>query len=209
MLDIEDVLRWAFRDELPKRRDESDQPMRLFPAVSPMFAMAALGGRVENFSREPGFPATMDEVHPDALIIEAAVMGLQRYAQHRFTGDLGLLTNLPAGLDEHRAMNQAMGQIVDLVRIKSRLGARPTFAKSPEPAALVGKTGKVQVHVMRADVEQPCRAKVRRLAVSVEAAKLVTRSASVNTDGSQSFRRLSTGSSLLSTIIADVKSQVR
>lgn len=158
VLDIEDVLRWAYRDELPKRRDEYDGPMREFPSVSPMFAMAALGGRVENFSREPGFPAAMGEVHPDALVVEAAVLALSRYADHRFAGELGLLTNLPAGLDEHGAMNRAMARIVDLVRIKARLGARPCFAKSPEPAALVGKNGKVQVHVIRNGVAQACGA---------------------------------------------------
>ena len=173
LLDIEDVLRWAFREELPKRRDEDGGTyMREYPSVSPMFAMCALGGRVENFSREPGFPLAMGEPHPDALLVEAAVLELQEFAGHRFpAGPLGLLTNLPQDLDEHAAVAQAMEQLVDLVRIKARLGARPTFAASPIPAAIVDSRGRPRVLIlrteMRADVEgrlrphpveQPCGA---------------------------------------------------
>ncbi|TXN67260.1 hypothetical protein [Methylobacterium sp. WL6] len=155
VMDIEDALTWAFREELPKRRDRDDKggPQE-FSSISPMFRICQLGGRVENFSREPGFPAAMGEPHPDALIIEATVDELRSYAAHRFDGELGLLTHLPPGLDEHAAMARAMGQLFDLVRIKARLAARPTFAKSPEPAAVVGNTGKPIVYVVRNGVEQ-------------------------------------------------------
>lgn len=172
LLDIEDALRWAFREELPKRREgHEDGRLREYPSVCPMFAMAVHGGRIQNFSREPGFPAAMGEPHPDALIIEAAVLDLARFSGHRFEGDLGLLTCLPAGLDDHAAMDRAMEQIVDLIRIKARLGARPTFAASPIPAAIVDSRGRPIVLVarteMRADsegrlrphlIEEPCGA---------------------------------------------------
>lgn len=162
LLDIEDVLRWAYRDELPKRRsDEGELRQREFPSVSPMFSMAALGGRVENFSREPGFPAAMGEPHPDALLVEAAVERLSRFAEHQFVGELGLVTNLPPGQDEHAAMRRAMGQIVTTVRVMARLGHRPTFTRSPEPAAVVGVNGKVQVLVVRNGVETTCGAEGR------------------------------------------------
>ena len=152
ILDIEDVLRWAFREELPKRRNDEDGSPRAYRSVCPMFAMAALGGRVENFSREPGFPLAMGEAHPDALIVEAAVLNLSRFADHRFEGPLGLLDSLPQDLDEHTAMAGAMSQIVELVRIKARLGARPTIAASPIPAAIVGKNGKPLVMVLRTEM---------------------------------------------------------
>ncbi|WP_375455744.1 hypothetical protein [uncultured Methylobacterium sp.] len=159
VMDIEDALTWAYRHELPKRREgEGDGRMREFPSISPMFAICALGGRVENFSREPGFPAAMGEPHPDALIIEAAVEELKAFAAHRFEGELGLLTHLPAGLDEHAAMARSMGQLFDLVRIKARLGGRPTFARTPEPAAIVGRAGKPIIYVMRHGTEQICGA---------------------------------------------------
>ncbi len=173
LLEIEDVLRWAFREELPKRPDEDGGTyQREYPSVSPMFAMCALGGRVENFSREPGFPLAMGEPHPDALIVEAAVLELQEFARHRFpAGPLGLLTPLPQDLDEHAAMVQAMEQLVDLVRIKARLSARPTFAASPIPAAIVDSQGRPRVMIVRTEmrsdaegwlrphqVERPCGA---------------------------------------------------
>lgn len=150
VMDIEDVLQWAFRDELPKRReDDGEFRMREYPSVCPMFAMAQHGGRIENFSREPGFPLAMGEVHPDALVVEEAVMGLSRFEGHRFEGDLGLAPDLPAGQDEQGPMAWAMTQIVNLVRIQARLGGRPSFAKTPEPAAIVDKQGRPLVVVLR------------------------------------------------------------
>ncbi|TXM65746.1 hypothetical protein [Methylobacterium sp. WL120] len=160
VMDIEDALTWAYREELPKRRDgNGDLSPQGYPSISPMFKICALGGRVENFSREPGFPAAMGEAHPDALIIEAAVEELRSFEGHRFDGELGLLTHLPPGLDEHAAMAQSMGQLFDLVRIKARLGSRPTFARSPEPSAVVGNTGKVLIFVVRDGIEQVSGAK--------------------------------------------------
>lgn len=155
VMDIEDALTWAFCEELPKLRDrDGGLGPQEYSSISPMFRICALGGRVENFSREPGFPAAMGEVHADALIIEAAVEELRSFQAHRFEGELGLLTHLPSGLDEHAAMARSMGQLFDLVRIKARLGARPTFARSPEPAAVVGNTGKPLIYVVRNGVEQ-------------------------------------------------------
>src|SRR4051812_34003787 len=92
-LDVESALSWAFRHELPKRR----KPEALaylqaaghtsphvdhlapagFPSVCPMFKNAALGTSID-FPREPGFPASAGEPHPDALVIERAVAALSR-----------------------------------------------------------------------------------------------------------------------------------
>jgi hypothetical protein len=162
VMDIEDVLRWAFRDELPKRREnDGDLHMREYPSVCPMFAMAQHGGRIENFTREPGFPAAMGEPHPDALIVEAAVLGLSRFSEHRFAGYLGLATGLPQDSDEHGPMAWAMSQLVDLVRIKARLGARPTFAASPLPAAVVDKQGRPVVMIQRAAMKADDEGRLR------------------------------------------------
>lgn len=158
LMDVEALLTWAFREELPKRRDDEDGRPREYKSISPMFAMAALGGRVENFSREPGFPLAMGDPHPDAVLVEEAVLGLARFADHRFDGPLGLITDLPRGLDEHAAMAGAMSQIVELVRIKARLGGRPSFAASPVPAAIVDNRGRPQVMIMRGTKEEPCSA---------------------------------------------------
>lgn len=152
-LDIEAALTWAYRHELPKRRDGDDRGPNLgFPKISPMFRHADLGTRVENFSREPGMPAALGEPHPDALVIEAAVLDLARYAGHQFGGDLGLTTYLPAGLDDVAAMTRSMGELVNIAQVFARLGHRPTFAKSPEPTAVVGKTGKVLAFRIRSEM---------------------------------------------------------
>nr|USU30152.1 hypothetical protein NG677_12125 [Methylobacterium sp. OTU13CASTA1] len=170
-LDIEEVLTWCFRHELTKRRDDDRGPRLGFSSISPMFRMADLGVRVENFSREPGMPAALGEPHPDALIVEAAVLELARFADHRFEGDLGLTPFLPPGLDDVAAMTRAMQQLVATVQVHARLGKRPSFTKSMEPAAVIGRNGKPQVCIlrteMRADrdgilrahhVEEPCGA---------------------------------------------------
>ncbi|MCJ2010845.1 hypothetical protein [Methylobacterium sp. J-092] len=154
-MDIEDALAWVYREELPKRRDgRGELGPQGYASISPMCKIYSLGRWVENFSREPGFLPAMGEAHPDALLIEAAVEELRSFQRHCFDGDLGLLTHLPAGLNEHAAMAQSMGQLFDLVRIKARLGSRPTFARTPEPSADVGNTGKSLIYVVRNGVEQ-------------------------------------------------------
>lgn len=152
LLDIEEVLTWAFRHELPKRRDGDRGPRLGYAPVCPMFKHADLGTRVENFSREPGMPAALGDPHPDALAVEAAVTDLARFAEHRFSGSLGLLTYLPQDLDEHAAIAAAMEQVVGTVQVHARLGSRPTFASSPIPAALVGSNGKPIIYILRTEM---------------------------------------------------------
>ncbi len=94
-----DVLRWAFVDELPKRRETMARSrMREFPSVCPMFAMAHRDVAASRTSPRTGFPAAMvSEPHPDALIVEPPSWSSPRFAEHRFDGDLGLAPDLPTG----------------------------------------------------------------------------------------------------------------
>jgi hypothetical protein len=68
---IEEALRWAIRDELPKRRQ--DAPIRgpQPPAMHAMWRAGVFGGPIDNWSREPGMPLAMGDPHPDAITIEA------------------------------------------------------------------------------------------------------------------------------------------
>lgn len=68
---IEEALRWAIRDEIPKKRH--DAPIRgpAPPAMHAMWRAGIFGGPIDNWSREPGMPPAMGEPHPDALTIEA------------------------------------------------------------------------------------------------------------------------------------------
>ncbi|MCJ2020608.1 hypothetical protein MKK84_24795 [Methylobacterium sp. E-065] len=82
---IEDALRWAIRDELPKRREDS--PIRGPRCASdPVWRMVAMGGRVDNWSREPGMPPAMGDPHPDAITIEAHLQVLSETLQKAAAG---------------------------------------------------------------------------------------------------------------------------
>ena len=77
---IEDALRWAIRDELPKRR--ADSPIRGPQCASDLvWRMVAMGGRVDNWSREPGMPPAMGDSHPDTITIEAHLQVLSETLQ--------------------------------------------------------------------------------------------------------------------------------
>jgi hypothetical protein len=103
-VDIEMVLRWAYRDELPKRERRATLPNiggervwspYLFPAsygeTSPMFregvGSGPSGGFVDGRSRDPGFPRALGRPHADALLVEAAVKDLTTWRGHGFGPD--------------------------------------------------------------------------------------------------------------------------
>ena len=66
---IEEALRWAIRDELPKRRE--DRPIRGPQcAHDPIWRMGVFGSPIDCWNREPGMPPAMGDPHPDALLIE-------------------------------------------------------------------------------------------------------------------------------------------
>lgn len=82
---IEEVLRWAIRDELPKRR--ADAPIRGPKCASdPVWRMVAMGGPIDNWSREPGMPPAMGDPHPDAILIEAHLQVLSETLQRAAAG---------------------------------------------------------------------------------------------------------------------------
>ena len=82
---IEDALRWAIRDELPKRRQ--DAPIRGPRCASdPVWRVVAMGGPVDNWSREPGMPLAMGDPHPDAITIEAHLQVLSETLQRAAAG---------------------------------------------------------------------------------------------------------------------------
>ena len=82
---IEEALRWAIRDELPKRR--ADSPIRGPQCASdPVWRMVAMGGPVDNWSREPGMPPAMGDPHPDAITIEAHLQVLSETLQRAADG---------------------------------------------------------------------------------------------------------------------------
>lgn len=150
-LDIEQVLRWAYRDELPKR-----------VAVGPSFAdmlrpPSADFGHDDGAVREPGHPAALGEPHPDALAIEAAVRNLADWRGHTFGADdaAGLAWGF-AGLniDLESAALEAVATMPAAIAVHARAGARPKWsAGTPRPYRPKTPNGKALVLIEEAFVE--------------------------------------------------------
>jgi hypothetical protein len=145
VLDVERALSWAYVDELPKQKSEFDfRGGAGFAPVSPMFSMAALGGRVDNWSREPGYPAALGPPHPDALLIEAAVNALPTATLSCETADFaGSLLGLEP--DAARFWPLATRGLVNLVRIRARLGDRPSYGEEPQVGPWLHENGQPAV----------------------------------------------------------------
>ncbi|MDX7953371.1 hypothetical protein P7D22_19590 [Lichenihabitans sp. Uapishka_5] len=131
VMDVEDVISWAFRDELPKRsRDRVSEPCQ----VSPMFRLGQYGVRIDNWHREPGFPTIMGDPHPDALKVEAAVESLARFVEMPIEDGLDLAPDLAAfGIDEHDAMRRALRQVVSTTVGFAKLRKRPYWHDKTYP----------------------------------------------------------------------------
>lgn len=134
VMDVEDVISWAYREELPKRsRDRQGEPCQ----VSPMFRLAQYGARIDCWHKEPGFPAIMGDPHPDALKVEAAVESLARFAEMPIEDGLDLAPDLAAfGLDEHAAMRHALRQVVSTVVAFAKLRKRPYWHDRTYPMSM-------------------------------------------------------------------------
>jgi hypothetical protein len=142
VLDVEAALSWAYVDELPKRKSDYDFGGGGFNSVSPMFSMCALGGRVDNWSREPGFPAAAGPPHPDALLIEAAVerLGTAPLSCENYGDELVGLVDEPDSFGR-----LALRGIVNLVRIRAKLGDRPSLGEAPVCGPWKNENGSVSV----------------------------------------------------------------
>src|SRR5258708_24977967 len=81
--DIETALRWAYRDELPKRQHGGRYDTRDLTAAS-MSRLAAADDERSADQREPGFPAALGEPHPHSIIIQSAVNHLGDWGGYCF-----------------------------------------------------------------------------------------------------------------------------
>lgn len=72
-MDIEAMLTWTYRDQLPKRG-----AVAASPAFAALERMAALGTAIDDDSAEPpGFPPGSGEPDPDAVLLDRAVRALE------------------------------------------------------------------------------------------------------------------------------------
>jgi hypothetical protein len=175
-VDIEFALRWAYRDELPKRHA---LPRRLgthtqervwspytfpagYPEVSPSFREATAGGPsggyADGWSRDPGFPQALGEPHADAIVIEAAVKALEAWKGHGFGPDpaeSGLMHGIDhMDIDHVQAGMEAVAAMAGIVAVHARAATRPRWSrKLPEPLPDNGQNGKPRVLIDETFVE--------------------------------------------------------
>ncbi len=144
--DIEKLLHWAFRDELPKKRFAENGP----GFISPMFRLADLGTRVDESPGEPGFPAALGEPHDDAVTIGAAVEALDDVAVD-WPSSRPLIMGPHAGLlaDDDPALARLVIGTVGLVALHARMGTRPRW-DTPQLGPLIRRNGKPTVQYVDA-----------------------------------------------------------
>jgi hypothetical protein len=152
-LDIEVALRWAYRDELPKRQRGGSWMGGT--ALSPVGAMFSGD---EQGDRDPGFPAALGEPHPDALLIEASVKGLDAWFGHGFGPDptaAGLMYGIEhMELDHVQAGVEAVAAMAAIVAVHARTGTRPAWPQElPKPFPDRGGNGKPRVLIDEIFVE--------------------------------------------------------
>lgn len=138
-IDIERLLQWAFRDELPKQSVEGTWGY----SVSPMFRLAALGVSVDESSGEPGFPYALGGPHADALVVGKYVESLGPDAinwpasRANVMGDLAELVS-----DNDPTLSALIIQLPGLVGMHAKMGTRPHQSSRPLPHPIVGNNGK-------------------------------------------------------------------
>lgn len=144
-LDIEAALQWAYRDELPKIGDGGGS---LWAAgTTPMFRLAALGGPVDNWARDPGFPAALGPCHPDAVRIGEAVERLLSVEVDWAASRLHAVPEFAAmvGADDFPLRAMVIDPI-PLVAMHARMGTRPTWQLDGLKAKRkIGRNGKIEV----------------------------------------------------------------
>lgn len=128
-LDIELILRWAYRDELPKRQPAGGQ----FSA-----SWEDYGERIDNWSREPGFPVALGPPHPDSLMVEREVNALAKVVPDWAAMRHALLPECADLLDDDDYVLRHL--IVDpkpLVAMHARMGTRPPWQAEPMRCARI------------------------------------------------------------------------
>jgi len=148
-LDIEVALRWAYRDELPKRHRGRGSWID-GTSLSPAGSSHPDAIEDEGASREPGYPAALGEPHADALAIEQAVKGLTAWAGHGFGPEdaAGLMHGFEhMEIDHAQAGAEAVAAMPGTVAVHARAGTRPKWSRElPEPFPdRSGKNGKPKV----------------------------------------------------------------
>lgn len=139
--DIEALLSWAYRDELPKRA---------IGGLTGWEKLVLLGTTVDDERRpdEVGFPVNMGPPHPDALLIDHAVRTLEpvtmlwEIAREGIMGDLS-----PYAPADDPTLRRMQFSPMALVMMHAKMGTRPAWDLGPTSVKRIqGGNGKPKVH---------------------------------------------------------------
>lgn len=148
-LDIEKLLRWTYREELPKGGSNWSGSS----GISPMFRLADLGTRVDDWSSgEPGFPLALGPAHPDALTVDSHVLALSDDRWDWKASRQALLGDFAALVDENDPSLSAL--VVGrpgLVALHARMWTRPHWDRAPMFEPVIGRNGKPMVKFLDDD----------------------------------------------------------
>lgn len=160
VMDVEDVLSWAYGDELSKRRDAVASNLARndaslvgkwtspagFPSVSPMFAGFHGGSSSStagsSWDRGPLSPRSAGPPHADALKVETAVSLLaDALAGLQAPDHLALDIGLPVDIDG--AFAAALANVANIIIVHASRGGRPSVGRElPRPAPVHAANGK-------------------------------------------------------------------
>lgn len=143
-IDIEKLLHWAYRDELPKRSVDT---------AGAVWEMAVLGVRVDKSGGEPGMPIAMGEPHRDAFIVEEAVASLPTMeaswpeCRDFVAPDFGALLG-----DDDITITRLQVPAAVYVETHARMGNRPDWeVEGWRLRRIIGRNGRVQVEGLASD----------------------------------------------------------
>jgi hypothetical protein len=171
-IDIEKLLHWAYRDQLPK--GYRDGKGGASPEISPMFRYANLGGPVDNWSKEPGFPIAMGtEPHPDALRVHFAAMMLDDVVIQWPSAAEALLGDLFQYMtdEEKFSVCKLHVQVAGLVTLHSRMGNRPIWHLDYNIRRVIGRDRKALIRKARGRRSRNLQGEVR---LDVPASEILT-----------------------------------
>lgn len=150
---VEALLSWTYRDELPKGYERGETFAGSSSSVSPMFRLADLGTRVDEWNTEPGFPAAMGQPHPDSLMVDAAVERLPDVGLDWAQSRPRLMHDLVAWTRPDDPILSSMSfQPKALVQVHAKMGTRPIWDLGPPKVVrILGKNGKPKLEFLADD----------------------------------------------------------
>lgn len=135
-IEIERLLHWAYRDELPKRG--------IGDVANDWERVSRYGELLTVIDDEPGFPVIMGPPHPDALTIERAVQGLHAELQLAWPDyRMLIMADMPALAPTDSPLGSLVFSEVALVEAFARMGQRPRWDLGrPRPRRILGRNHK-------------------------------------------------------------------